>query len=166
MTDSFTASFSKLHHTFLAFAGITFIPLSPRMPKLGEQEGQLPPMPFPWGARGARIALHTEVFPFLLSCQKTFSSVVDSLVQENFFGASPQTPNLTWCNYKTKIQNIVPLENILKTKIHPCGRTYIYIDVPSEEALPPPYVHPSTPLDRWWNNRYECIDNRSLDRQE
>ena len=107
MTDSFIASFSKLQHTFLAFAGIAFIPLSPRTPKLGEQEGQLPPMPLPWGAR---IALHTELFPFLLSCQETFSGVVDSLVQENFSGASPQTPNLTWCNYKTKILNIVLLE--------------------------------------------------------
>ena len=26
----------------------------------------------------------------------------------------------------------------LKTKIYPCGGTYIYIDVPSEEASPPP----------------------------
>jgi len=44
---------------------------------------------------------------------------------------------LTWCNYKTKILNIVLLGNTLKTKIHPCGRTYIYIDMPSGEALPP-----------------------------
>ena len=33
-----------------------------------------------WGAGGARIALHTELFPSLLSAEEAFSSIVDSLV--------------------------------------------------------------------------------------
>ena len=36
--------------------------------------------------------------------------------------------------------SIVLLEKSLKAKIYPCGGTYIYIDLPSEEALPPPLV--------------------------
>ena len=32
---------------------------------------------------------------------------------------------------------IVLLEKSLKNKIYPCGGTYIYIDLPSVEALPP-----------------------------
>ena len=41
------------------------------------------------GAGGARIALHVNLFPSLLSCECSFSGAVDSLVQENFLGASP-----------------------------------------------------------------------------
>ena len=44
------------------------------------------------GAGGARIALHTELFPFLLSAEEAFSSIVASLVQENFAGGKPPDP--------------------------------------------------------------------------
>ena len=43
---------------------------------------------------GARIALHIGLFPALLSCEGVFSGVVDSLVQENFLEADPQTLTL------------------------------------------------------------------------
>lgn len=52
---------------------------------------------------------------------------------------SPQTPNLTWNKHETNILNIVLLEKSLKIKIYryPYGGIYKYINVPSEEALPP-----------------------------
>ena len=58
----------------------------------GGQEGQLPPLSLSMGAGGARIVLNAELFPPLLSSEGAFSGIVDSLVQENFSGASPQTP--------------------------------------------------------------------------
>ena len=53
--------------------------------------------PHSWGegAGVARIALHTELFPSLLSPEEAFSGIVDSLVQENFSGDNPQTPDLS-----------------------------------------------------------------------
>ena len=77
------------------------------------------------GAGGARIVLHTEFFPFLLPREGAFSRVVDSLFQERFSGGKPLD------------LIIVLLEKSLKTKIYPCGGTYICIDVLSEEAVPP-----------------------------
>ena len=62
------------------------------MPTLGGQHGQLPPLPSSLEAGGARVALHTEFFPSLLSSEGAFSGIADSLVQENFSEASPQTP--------------------------------------------------------------------------
>ena len=47
------------------------------------------------GAGGARIALHTEFFPSLLSCKGTISGIVDSVVKENFSGGKPPDPLLT-----------------------------------------------------------------------
>ena len=41
------------------------------------------------GAGGAIIALHTEVFPPLLSSKRAFSSIVESLVHSNFYGDKP-----------------------------------------------------------------------------
>ena len=41
------------------------------------------------GAGGARIALHTELLSSLRSCEGTFSSVIDSLVGENFCVGKP-----------------------------------------------------------------------------
>ena len=38
-----------------------------------------------------RTALHTELFPSLLSYERVFSGIVDSLVHKNFLRASPQT---------------------------------------------------------------------------
>ena len=46
------------------------------------------------GAGGARITLHTKLFPSLLSCKGPASGVVDSLVQENFSGGKPPDPQL------------------------------------------------------------------------
>ena len=45
------------------------------------------------GAGGARFALQAELFPSLLSSEGAFTGIEDSLVQENFLGASPRTPN-------------------------------------------------------------------------
>ena len=36
-----------------------------------------------------RIALHTEFFPSLLSSERAFSGIVDSLVYKNFFEGKP-----------------------------------------------------------------------------
>ena len=44
------------------------------------------------GAGGARIALHTEFFPSLLSSEGAFSGISDSLV-ENCYGGKPPDPN-------------------------------------------------------------------------
>ena len=46
------------------------------------------------GAGGARIALHTEFFPSLLSSEGAFSGISDSLV-ENFSGGKPPDPQVT-----------------------------------------------------------------------
>ena len=47
-----------------------------------------------WGAGGASIALHTELFPSLLSDEEAFSGIVDNLVQENFSGCNPPDPHI------------------------------------------------------------------------
>ena len=47
--------------------------------------------------------------PPLLFYEGALSGVVDRLVQANFSGCKPQTPNLAWYNYETYIQNIVLL---------------------------------------------------------
>ena len=41
--------------------------------------------------RGARLTFHTELFSSILSSEGAFSCIVDSLVQENVSGTSPQT---------------------------------------------------------------------------
>ena len=61
----------------------------------GGQEGQLPLCRRSWGARVARIALHAELLPSLLSDEEAFSGIVDSLVRESFSGGRPQTPKLS-----------------------------------------------------------------------
>ena len=66
-----------------------------------ETSKQLPPLPKTWGAGEARVPLHTELFPSLLSFERAFSGILDSLVL---------------------------LEKSLRTRIYPCGRTYIYIE--------------------------------------
>ena len=45
-------------------------------------------------AGGARIALHTELFPSLLSSKQAFPGISDSLVQENFSGGKPPDPQV------------------------------------------------------------------------
>ena len=61
----------------------------------GGRMGSFPLCPHSWGAGGARIALHTELFRSLLSAEEASSSIVDSLVQETFSGSKPQTPKLS-----------------------------------------------------------------------
>ena len=56
----------------------------------------------------AKIALHTELFPSLISREGTYSGVVDSLVEENFL-----PPILACHNYETNILNTVLLEENL-----------------------------------------------------
>ena len=41
------------------------------------------------GAGGARIALHTDLFPSLLLSEGAFSGIVDSSVQDHFSGGKP-----------------------------------------------------------------------------
>ena len=60
---------------------LTFPPSSERTPMLG--------------AGGARIALHTERFSFLLSCEGAFYGILDRFVLENFsWGQVPRPPTL------------------------------------------------------------------------
>ena len=59
----------------------------------GGQVGQLPPLLSSMGAGGARIALHTEFFPSLLSSEGVFSGISDSLV-EDFSGGKPPDPRI------------------------------------------------------------------------
>ena len=47
------------------------------------------------GAGGARIALHTEFLPSLLSSEGVFPGISDSLLQENFSGGKPPDPQAT-----------------------------------------------------------------------
>ena len=46
------------------------------------------------GTGGARIALHVELFPSLLSCKGGFSGVVNGQVEENFPGGKPPDPQI------------------------------------------------------------------------
>ena len=46
------------------------------------------------GAGGARIALHTELLPSLLSAEEALFGTIDSLVQENFSGGKPPNPQM------------------------------------------------------------------------
>ena len=82
------------------------------------------------------MVLHVELLPTLQPSEGAFSDV-DRFIQESFLGASPQTPIFPSCCWETNIQSIVFLEKSLKTKTYPRGGTYIYIDVPLEEVLPP-----------------------------
>ena len=77
------------------------------------------------GWRG-KLALHTELNPSLLSSERAFSGIVDSLGQENCFWGKPQTPKFLFYSYETNILRTIFLEKRLKTKIHPCGGVYIY----------------------------------------
>ena len=61
----------------------------------GGQDGQLLLCPHSWGAGGARLALHTELSPSLLSAEEAFSGIADSLVQESFSGDKPPDPKLS-----------------------------------------------------------------------
>ena len=63
-----------------------------------------------------------------------------------FLGASPQTPKLHFNHCETNILSIAILEKSLQIKIYPRGGAYIYIDVPSEEALPPCPRYAQAPL--------------------
>ena len=90
-----------------------------------------------WGTGGARIALHTEFFPSLLSCEGAFSGGVNSLVQEIFSGDKPIDPQINTVLQLDKYTKYCSSEKTLKTKIYPCGGAHICIDVPAEEALPP-----------------------------
>ena len=56
--------------------------------------GELPPLPPSLGAEGARVPLHTEFLPSLLSSEGAFSGIADSLVQENFSGCKPPDPQI------------------------------------------------------------------------
>ena len=44
---------------------------------------------------GARIVLHTELFPSLLSSEGAFSDIVDRLPRESFSGGKPPDPQIT-----------------------------------------------------------------------
>ena len=57
------------------------------------QEGQLSLCPLLWGAGGAKVALHTELFPSLLSCEQAFPALWIVLFRKLFLGASSHTPN-------------------------------------------------------------------------
>ena len=46
------------------------------------------------GAGGARVTLHTEFFPSLLSSEGAFSSIADRLLQLNFSGGKPPDPQI------------------------------------------------------------------------
>ena len=46
------------------------------------------------GTGGARIAIHTELFPSLLSAEETFSGIADWLVPETFSGGKPPDPQI------------------------------------------------------------------------
>ena len=91
----------------------------------GGQEGQLSPLTSSMGSGRARIALHTEVLPSLLSWERTFYDVIDGLTQENFSGESPHTPNPTRYSYDTSKLNTVFPEKSLKTSNNPCRGTYM-----------------------------------------
>ena len=62
-----------------------------------------------WGVGGPRIALHTELFPSLLSSERAFSSIVDSLVHKNCSGGKPPDAQI----------DIVLLGEVLRPKATP-----------------------------------------------
>ena len=47
------------------------------------------------GAGDVRIALNTEIFTSLLSCEGALSGILDSFVHETFSGGKPPVPQ-TW----------------------------------------------------------------------
>ena len=54
-----------------------------------------------------------------------------------FWGQAPRPP--TWRSIKTNILTLVRLEESLQTKIYSCEGTYLSIDVPLKEVLPPAF---------------------------
>ena len=87
-----------------------------------------------------------SLIPSLLFCERAFPDVVDSLVLKMFLGATLQTPKLLCCHYENDMLNIFLLEENLTAKIYSCGGTYMKLDVPSVEALPPCPRYAQTPL--------------------
>ena len=87
-----------------------------------------------WGTGGARIAFHTELFPFLLFSESTSSGIVDMLVHKKCYikinksfsgGKLPELQigimllghqKTTHCSSGTS----------LKTKLYHCGGTYTF----------------------------------------
>ena len=79
------------------------------------------------GAGGARITLHAELTPSLLSSEWAFSGIVDSLVQETFSGGKPPDSQIiivllgNQCSKHFSSSK----EEFLKTIIYPYRRTDI-----------------------------------------
>ena len=107
-------------------------------PTLGGRRANCPLCPLPWKVQeGQNLPLMPNSFHLSCLVKGVFCGVVDNLALENFSGGKPPDSNLRWCYYETHILNNVLLGKRFKTKIYPYRGTYIYIDVPSEEALLP-----------------------------
>ena len=75
----------KIKSVYLAKSVLS---MEPETPTLGGRRDSCSLRLHLWG-QGARIALHAELFPFLLSSEGAFSGIVDSLFQENFSVGKP-----------------------------------------------------------------------------
>ena len=103
----------------------------------GGQEGQLPPLPASMGRqKGQELPVILNSFHLSYFVKWHFPALHMVWFKKIFLGASPQTPNYTRYNYETNILHTLLSEKSLKTNNYPCRGTYIYKDVPSEEALP------------------------------
>ena len=96
------------------------------MPLLGDRKGSYPLWPHPWGVGGAKIACHTAFFASLLSSHGAFSSILDSLVQENFAGGKPPYPKIIMVLLGGQYSKHCFSGKSLKTKIYSCGSEYIH----------------------------------------
>ena len=97
-------------------------------------------------SRRSKNCLHTDLLLSLLSCEGAFFCIVDSLVKENF-SLSVHSVERYGKEFHLRVPqsyHIVAMRRIYQTlsslnnKIYPCGGAYVYIDVPSDGALPPP----------------------------
>ena len=90
------------------------------------------------GAGGARIALHTEFFPSLLSSEWALSRIVDRLVEEAFSWGKPPDPQICIVvlgnQYASHCSSGKDFED---RNLSLWRNIYMYIDVPSGEALLP-----------------------------
>ena len=90
----------------------------------GGRRGSCPLCPHSRGAGGARIALHTEFFPSLLSAEEAFSGIVDSLAQGHFSGGKPPDPQIIVVLLGDQCIKHCSSGKEFKDQNLPCGETY------------------------------------------
>ena len=64
-----------------------------------------------------------------------FSDVVDGLINKTYSGGKPPDPQITMVLLGDKYSKHCSSGKLFEDQTYPCGETYMYKDVPSEDLL-------------------------------